>query len=188
MCGGGLPREGVVLEKFVPSLESLFCLDFKERESGTSQNFCWDVPRPLDVFPKSCKTVWRLEMRCKRVEESRGKSCKVVESRGKSCKIVESRGKSWKVMGSHGQSLKMVENQRNSPGKGVHGARVFCRKLARYVFKKFVEIIIVLILRPLIQNDSSTGSSCCQLALSSLRIGHSHDFREREVVQHIAET
>ena len=60
------------------------------------------------LSPKSRKTLWRLEMRCKRVEESRGKSWKVVESRG----IVESCGKSWKVMENHGKSLQMFENQR----------------------------------------------------------------------------
>ena len=40
--GGGLPREGVVAEKFVRSLESLSSLE----ESGVSQNFGRDVPDP----------------------------------------------------------------------------------------------------------------------------------------------
>ena len=34
--GGGLPREGVVAEKFVPSLESLSSLGFEERNLGCS--------------------------------------------------------------------------------------------------------------------------------------------------------
>ena len=36
--GGGLPREGVVAEEFVPSLESLSSLDLEE-ESGCPGNF-----------------------------------------------------------------------------------------------------------------------------------------------------
>ena len=50
--GGGLPREGVVVEKFVPSPESLSSLGFAK--GGT-----WDVlgillgcPGPLEVFEK----------------------------------------------------------------------------------------------------------------------------------------
>ena len=43
---GGLPREGVVAEKFVPSLESLFSLGFKWGAIGMSREFCRDVPDP----------------------------------------------------------------------------------------------------------------------------------------------
>ena len=46
--GGGLPREGVVAEKFMPSLESLSSLGFESlrEESGMSREFCRDVPDP----------------------------------------------------------------------------------------------------------------------------------------------
>ena len=37
--GGGLPREGVVVEKFVPSLESLSSLGFEGRNLGCPENF-----------------------------------------------------------------------------------------------------------------------------------------------------
>ena len=37
--GGGLPREGVVAEKFAPSLESLSSLGFEERLLGCPGNF-----------------------------------------------------------------------------------------------------------------------------------------------------
>ena len=37
--GGGLPHKGVVAEKFVPSLESLSCLGFEERNLGRPGNF-----------------------------------------------------------------------------------------------------------------------------------------------------
>ena len=37
--GGGLPRKGVVAEKFVPSFESLSSLGFKERNLGHPKNF-----------------------------------------------------------------------------------------------------------------------------------------------------
>ena len=37
--GGGLPREGVVAEKFVPSLKSLSSLGFEERNLGCPGNF-----------------------------------------------------------------------------------------------------------------------------------------------------
>ena len=37
--GGGLPREGVVAEKFVPSLESLSSVGFEERNLGCPRNF-----------------------------------------------------------------------------------------------------------------------------------------------------
>ena len=36
--GGGLPREGVGVEKFVPSLESLSSLSFEERNLGCPGN------------------------------------------------------------------------------------------------------------------------------------------------------
>ena len=49
---GGLPREGVGVKKFVPSLESLFSLGFEERNlgcpgnfAGMSRVFCWDVQK-----------------------------------------------------------------------------------------------------------------------------------------------
>ena len=37
--GGGLPREGVVAENFVPALETLFSLGFEERNPGCPGNF-----------------------------------------------------------------------------------------------------------------------------------------------------
>ena len=37
--GGGLPLEGVVVEKFMPSLESLSSLGFEERNLGCPGNF-----------------------------------------------------------------------------------------------------------------------------------------------------
>ena len=37
--GGGLPREGVVAEKFVPALESLSSLGFEQRNLGCPGNF-----------------------------------------------------------------------------------------------------------------------------------------------------
>ena len=37
--GGGLPREGVGVEKLVPSLESLFFLDFQGENLGCPENF-----------------------------------------------------------------------------------------------------------------------------------------------------
>ena len=37
--GGGLPREAVVAEKFVPSLESLSSLGFEEKNLGYPGNF-----------------------------------------------------------------------------------------------------------------------------------------------------
>ena len=53
--GGGLPREGVVAEKFVPSLESLFSLGFEGRNVGCPGNFCRDVPDPWGCSKSSCK-------------------------------------------------------------------------------------------------------------------------------------
>ena len=43
--GGGLPREGVVAEKFAPSLESLFSLGFEERNPGCARNFAAGMSR-----------------------------------------------------------------------------------------------------------------------------------------------
>ena len=37
--GGGLPREGVVAENFVPALETLSSLGFEERNPGCPGNF-----------------------------------------------------------------------------------------------------------------------------------------------------
>ena len=37
--GGGLPREGVVAENFVPTLETLSSLGFEERNPGCPGNF-----------------------------------------------------------------------------------------------------------------------------------------------------
>ena len=40
--GGGLPRERVVVEKFVPILESLFCLGFEGGNfAGMSRTLGW---------------------------------------------------------------------------------------------------------------------------------------------------
>ena len=41
----GLPREGVVAEKFVPSLESLSSLGFEERNLGCPGNFAVGVQK-----------------------------------------------------------------------------------------------------------------------------------------------
>ena len=49
--GGGLPREGVVANKFVLSLESLSSLGFAERNLGCPGNLP-GCPRPLGVFKK----------------------------------------------------------------------------------------------------------------------------------------
>ena len=49
--GGGLPLEGVVAEKFVPSLESLSSLGFKEKIMGCPGNFA-RCPGRLQVFKK----------------------------------------------------------------------------------------------------------------------------------------
>ena len=46
---GSKTRDGVGVEKFVPSLESLSSLCF---ESGMSQEFCRHVPDPLGVFKR----------------------------------------------------------------------------------------------------------------------------------------
>ena len=47
--GGGRPREGVVAEKFVPSLESLSSLGFKERNLGCPGNFAGMSRTPKGV-------------------------------------------------------------------------------------------------------------------------------------------
>ena len=52
--GGGLPPEGVGVESFVPSLESLSSLGFEERQSGMSREFCRDVP-PWVCSKSFCK-------------------------------------------------------------------------------------------------------------------------------------
>ena len=49
--GGGLPREGVVAEKFVPSLKSLSSLGFEERNLGCPEYFA-GMSGPLGVFKK----------------------------------------------------------------------------------------------------------------------------------------
>ena len=49
--GGGLPREGLVAEKFVPSLESLSSLGFEERNLGCPGNFA-RISGPLGVFKR----------------------------------------------------------------------------------------------------------------------------------------
>ena len=46
---GGLPREGVVAEKFVPSLESLSSLGFEERNLECPGNFAWMSRTPGGV-------------------------------------------------------------------------------------------------------------------------------------------
>ena len=46
---GGLPREGVVAEKFLPSLESLPSLGFEERNLGCPGNFAWMSRTPWCV-------------------------------------------------------------------------------------------------------------------------------------------
>ena len=51
--GGGLPREGVVAENFVPSLESLSSLGFEERNLGCPGNFA-GVSRTPGGFQKVC--------------------------------------------------------------------------------------------------------------------------------------
>ena len=52
--GGGLPREGVVAEKFVPSLGSLSSLGFEERNLGCPGNFA-GMSRTPGVFKRLCK-------------------------------------------------------------------------------------------------------------------------------------
>ena len=54
--GWGLPREGVGVEKLVPSLESLFCLGF---EGGNLKcpGILPGCPRPLRVLESLCKEI-----------------------------------------------------------------------------------------------------------------------------------
>ena len=53
--GGGLPREGVVAENFVPSLESLSSLGFEERNLGCPRNFARMSRTPgVFFFQKVC--------------------------------------------------------------------------------------------------------------------------------------
>ena len=47
--GGGLPHEGVVAEKFVPSLESLSSLAFEGRNLGCPRNFAGMSRTPAGV-------------------------------------------------------------------------------------------------------------------------------------------
>ena len=49
--GGGLPREGVVVEKFVPALESLFRLAFEGGNLGCPGHLT-GCPELLGVFKK----------------------------------------------------------------------------------------------------------------------------------------
>ena len=51
--GGGLPREGVVAENFVPALETLSSLGFEERNPGCPGNFAGMSRTPAGV-PKVC--------------------------------------------------------------------------------------------------------------------------------------
>ena len=55
--GGGLPREGVVAEKFVPSLESLSSLGFEERNLGCPGNFAGMSRTPGGVQKVCAKKV-----------------------------------------------------------------------------------------------------------------------------------
>ena len=52
--GGGLPRKGVVVEKFVPVLKSSFSLGFEGWESGVYRR---DVPNPWKCSKSLCKKV-----------------------------------------------------------------------------------------------------------------------------------
>ena len=52
--GGGLLHEGVGVEKFVPSLESLFSFGFEGREPGMSRESCQDVPDPWGCSKSLC--------------------------------------------------------------------------------------------------------------------------------------
>ena len=55
--GGGLPREGVVVEKFVPSLESLFSLGLEGRKLGCPGNFVGMSRTPRGVQKVCAKKV-----------------------------------------------------------------------------------------------------------------------------------
>ena len=51
--GGGLPREGVVAENFVPALETLSSLGFEERNPGCPGNFA-GMSRTPEIVQKVC--------------------------------------------------------------------------------------------------------------------------------------
>ena len=55
--GGGLPRGGVVVEKFVPSLESLSCLGLEGRNLGCPGNVVGISRTPGGVQKVCAKTV-----------------------------------------------------------------------------------------------------------------------------------
>ena len=55
--GGGLPREGVVAEKFGPSLESLSSLGFEERNLGCPGKFAGMSRTPVGVQKACAKRV-----------------------------------------------------------------------------------------------------------------------------------
>ena len=55
--GGGLPREGVVAENFVPALESLSSLGFEERNLGCPGNFAGMSRTPGGVQKVCAKKV-----------------------------------------------------------------------------------------------------------------------------------
>ena len=55
--GGGLPREGVVAEKFVPALESLSSLGFEESNLGCAGNFAGMSRTPGGVQKVCAKKV-----------------------------------------------------------------------------------------------------------------------------------
>ena len=57
---GGLPRKGVVVEKFVPSLESLSSLGFEERNLGCPGNFAGMSRTPGGVQKVSAKKFVRI--------------------------------------------------------------------------------------------------------------------------------
>ena len=61
--GGGLPCEGVVAKKFVPSLESLSSLGFEDRNPGCPRNFA-GCPRPLGMFKKFVQKQFVRILRC----------------------------------------------------------------------------------------------------------------------------
>ena len=52
--GGGLPREGVVVEKFVPSLERLSSLGFEGRKLGCPGNFAGMSRDPWEPSKSLC--------------------------------------------------------------------------------------------------------------------------------------
>ena len=58
--GGGLPREGVVSEKFVLSFESLSSLGFEKRNLGSPGNFAGMSRTPAGVQKFMQKTFVRI--------------------------------------------------------------------------------------------------------------------------------